>query len=246
MDVRDAACLVTGGSSGIGRATALALARAGARVTVTGRDPERVAAAASACGGRAIVADLSTPEGVDRVVTEAGTVDILVNNAGLGSAGPLAAMAAEEMEQLVRVNLVAPALLTRALLPGMLARGRGHVVNVASVAGHVPVKGEVLYAATKAGLASLSAGLRQELAATPVRVTLVSPGVVDTPIFEHRGVPYGRTHPRPIPVERMAAAIVRGIERDARLVIAPWWLRLPVRLHGVAPGLYDRLAARWG
>ena len=168
MDVRDAACLVTGGSSGIGRATALALARAGARVTVIGRDAERVAEAAAACGGRAIVADLATPEGVDRVVTEAGAVDVLVNNAGLGSAGPLAAMTAEAIELLVRVNLVAPALLTRALLPGMLARGRGHVVNVASVAGHVPVKGEVALRRDQGAASCRSRPrLRQELAATP-------------------------------------------------------------------------------
>jgi short-subunit dehydrogenase len=128
----------------------------------------------------------------------------------------------------------------------MLARGRGHVVHVASVAGHVPVGGEALYAATKAAVVSLAGGLRQELHGSPVRVTLVSPGVVDTPIFENRGLPYQRARPRPIPAARAAAAIVRGVERDARLVVVPWWLHLPVRLHGVAPGLYERMAARWG
>lgn len=195
MRVRGAACLVTGGSSGIGRATAIELAARGARVLVAGRDAARVRETAEACGGRGVVADLSSLAGIERVAAEAHGVDVLVNNAGIGWAGSFAEMTAAEADRLVLVNVRAPALLARALVPGMLARGRGHVVNVASVAGHVPVGGEALYAATKAALVSLTGGLRQELAGSPVRVTLVSPGPVDTPLFENRGLPYRRERP---------------------------------------------------
>lgn len=246
MVVRDAVCLVTGASSGIGRATAIALARRGARVVVTGRHEERLAEVARSCGGRWIAADLEQRDEIDRVVAAAGPVDLLVNNAGVAWAGPTATMEPEAIEHLVRVNVLAPALLVRAVLPSMLERGRGHVVNVASIAGHLGVRNEAVYAATKAALVTFTESLQQELHRTPVRVTLVSPGVIDTPLFERRGAPYGRRFPRPVGVERMARAIVEGIERDAALVLLPRWLALPIRLHGLAPSLYRRLAARWG
>lgn len=250
VDPAGAVCLVTGASSGIGRATAAALAGAGARLVLVGRDPERLAAAADETGGHALVADLARPGEPARVAGEAaaalGAVDVLVNNAGVGLAGPLAGSPAPRIEELVAVNLLAPLLLTRALLPGMLARGRGSVVNVSSVAGHVGVRGEAVYAATKAGLAVFTESLQQELAGTPVRVSLVSPGVVATAFFERRGAPHARARPRPVPPERVAAAVVEAVRRGTPSVFVPAWLALPARLHGALPGLYRALASRWG
>ncbi|HJU46759.1 MAG TPA: SDR family NAD(P)-dependent oxidoreductase, partial [Gaiellaceae bacterium] len=166
--------------------------------------------------------------------------------AGVGLAGPAAEVAPAAVERLVAVNLAAPLLLTRALLPGLLERRRGHLVFVASIAGHVGVKGEAVYAATKGGLITFAESLQQELAGSGVGVTLVSPGVVDTPFFEHRGSPYARSRPRPVPPEPLAREIADAIEAGRAHVIVPRWLGLPLRLHGLLPGFYRSLARRFG
>ena len=182
MRLAGARCLVTGASSGIGRATAKALQDAGATVVGLGRDP-------AALGEPSIVCDLADPEQLERAAAEAGPVDLLVANAGQGWAGAFAEIEPETVERLVRVNLLAPLQLTRALLPGMLVRGRGHVVLVGSIVGRVGARDEAAYAATKGGLAAFADSLRQELDGTPVGVTLVTPGVIATPFFERRGDP---------------------------------------------------------
>jgi short-subunit dehydrogenase len=128
----------------------------------------------------------------------------------------------------------------------MLQRRRGHIVNVASVAGHVGVAREAVYAATKGGLVTFTESLCQELARSPVGVSLVSPGVVDTPFFERRGVPYGRARPRPVPPELVADAIVAAMVARRSQVFVPRWLGGPVRLRGALPGLYRSLATRFG
>lgn len=250
MNPSGAACLVTGASSGIGRATALALARAGARLVLTGRNEARLGAVADDTGGEAIVADLTEPDAPERVAREAEErlhgVDVLVNNAGVGLAGPLLDVDFARVDELVAVNLRAPILLTRSLLPGMLERGGGAIVNVASIAGHVGVGGEAVYAATKAGLIGFSESLRQELIGTSVRVSVVSPGVVDTLFFERRGVPYARRRPRPVPAERVARTIVAAIETGAPRLFVARWFAFPVRLQETLPGIYRTLAARFG
>jgi len=173
-------------------------------------------------------------------------VDVLVNNAGFGWAGPFRGMSPDEIDALVRVNLLAPLLLTNLLLPGMQERGSGNVVNVASIAGHVGVRHEAAYAATKAGLVAFTESLRYELSGSGVTVTLVSPGVIDTAFFEREGRPYERSFPRMIKPEAVAAGIVRAIERDRADVFVPRWMAFPARLRGAVPGLYRRLAARFG
>jgi short-subunit dehydrogenase len=117
---------------------------------------------------------------------------------------------------------------------------------VASIAGHLGVKGEAVYAATKGGLVVFAESLQQELAGSGVGVTLVSPGVIETEFFERRGAPYARTRPRSVPPEPLAREIAAAIESGRPLLIAPHWLQLPVRLHGLAPGLYRALASRFG
>jgi short-subunit dehydrogenase len=229
VKVQGAVCLVTGASSGIGRATAAALAARGARVTALGRDAERLAGV----GERQIIHDLVEP-----LAEDLGPVDVLVNNAGIGETS--------DVERLIAVNLVAPILLTRALLPGMLERGRGHIVNVASIAGFVGPREEAVYAATKGGLIAFSESLRYELRGTGVGVTLVAPGVVATEFFERRGTPYARRWPRPIAAERVAEAIADAIERGRDEVFVPAWLGAVARFRGAAPGLFRALASRFG
>jgi short-subunit dehydrogenase len=213
--------LVTGASGGIGSATAAALAAAGARVVHVDVDD----------------ADFSRP-GAARALAR-DDVDILVNCAGVGQYG-----AAEDADAalLFAVNVVAAIELTQAVLPGMRARGGGHVVNVGSLIGHLGRPREAVYAATKAALAVFTSSLREELRGTGVGVSLVSPAAVATEFFARRGEPYGRRFPRPVPPERVARAIVEAIERDRAEVFVPRWLALPVRIRGVAPGLYRTLA----
>jgi short-subunit dehydrogenase len=235
VNVAGAVCLVTGASAGIGRATAAALAARGARVVALGRDAERLAGV----GERQVVCDLA-----DGPPGDLGPVDVLVNNAGIGWAGPTAET--PDVERLVAVNLVAPILLARALLPGMLERGRGHVVNVASIAGFVGPREEAVYAASKGGLIAFSESLRYELRGTGVGVTLVAPGVIASEFFERRGAPYGRRWPRPLPAERVAEAIADAVEKDRDEVFVPAWMGAVARFRGIAPGLFRALTGRFG
>ena len=249
MDLEGAVCLVTGASSGIGHATARALARRGAHLLAAGRDRAALNSVAEATGGRTFVADLARVEEVERLASEAeaahGRVDVLVNNAAVGWAGPLAEMPSEVADAILAVNLAAPVRLTRALLPGMLERGRGHVVNVTSVAGHVGVGGEAVYVAAKAGLNGFTESLRYDVGGH-IGVSLVSPGAVDTQFFARRGAPYPRRWPRQVPPEQVAQAIVRAIERNRADVFVPRWMGFPARLRGTLPGVYRALARRFG
>jgi short-subunit dehydrogenase len=124
----------------------------------------------------------------------------------------------------------------------MLERNSGHIVNVGSIVAHVGRRLEAPYAATKAALAVFSESLRAELRETRVGVSLVSPGVVETAFFARRGAPYDRRWPRPVPPERVAAAVVDAIRNDRAEVLVPAWLAVPARLHGAAPAVYRALA----
>lgn len=243
-----ALALVTGASSGIGRATALALSREGARLVLSGRDEGRLREVGAATGGTVVVADLSRPEGLHSLVehVRAQPPDVVVHAAGVGRFAPAAAEAAESAEALFAVNLLAPILLTAAVLPGMRDRGHGHLVFVTSIAGALGVAGESTYAASKGGLAAYAASVRAETSGWGVVTTTVVPGVVDTDFFERRGAAYDRRFPRPLPPGRMAAEIVTAIRRDRAEVVLPRWLRLPIGVRAVAPGLYARLAGRFG
>ncbi|MEU7886664.1 SDR family NAD(P)-dependent oxidoreductase [Microbispora bryophytorum] len=254
MRLAGARVLVTGASSGIGAATALELSARGARLVLSGRDQEALAGVAARTGGQVVPADLSDPSA--DLAVRAGPVDVLVACAGEGWSGPLARMPGGTAERMIEVNLTAHVRLTRLLLPGMLERGRGHLVYVASIAGAVGVREEAVYAATKAGLLAFAESLRYELPAVDgngvdgngngVGVTAVVPGVVDTAFFARRGRPYTRRRPAPVPAERVARAIAAAVERDRAEVYVPAWLRLTDRLHGAAPGAFRALARRFG
>jgi short-subunit dehydrogenase len=244
--VQGAVVLVTGASSGIGRAAALAFGRRGGIVKATGRDEAALKALAEEAPAiEWLTSDLAEHGEPERVAAWAGDADVLVNNAGVGYEGPFVDMPAGRAAELISVNLAAPMQLTRALLPAMTARGQGRIVNVGSIASHVPVRGEAAYAATKWGLAGFTESLRAELAGSGVGVTFVSPGVVRTAFFERRGAPYRRPSPRPIDPRQVGMAIVRAVEREQNDVFVPGWLAFPARLRGALPGVYRRLAARF-
>jgi short-subunit dehydrogenase len=250
VELSGAVCLVTGATSGIGREVVIHLHRAGASVVATGRDGAALADLTRAADARTVAADLADPGDVDRLAGEAmaafGRVDVLINNAGIGWAGSFEELPQDEAARLLRVNLAAPVRLTRALLPPMVERGRGWIVNVASIAGHVGVRDEAVYSATKAALIAFSEALRREVAAAGVGVTVLTPGVVRTAFFERRGRPYERTFPRLIDPERVAAALIRGLRSERAEVFVPWWLGGVTRFKGAAPGLFRGLVSRYG
>jgi NAD(P)-dependent dehydrogenase (short-subunit alcohol dehydrogenase family) len=240
--------LVTGGSSGIGAATARTLATRGVHVAVAGRDLPALRQVTADTGGVLVPGDLREPGCPRRTIEAAaealGGLDILVSNAGIGWAGPFASMTESDIDSVLDVNLRAAAHLARAAIP-LLPPGTGRLVFVGSIAGLVGVTGEAWYSATKAGLGCLADTLRAELRPAGIGVSLVSPGVVDTPYFERRKVPYERQHPQLMTAEAAAAAIVEAVDRRRDNVVVPSWLSLPARMKVNFPGLYRLLATRF-
>jgi short-subunit dehydrogenase len=249
MRLDGAVVLITGGSSGIGAATARMLARTGAQLILTGRELVQLQDVAVETGAAWLLADLAEPEGPAKLAAAAldvaGQIDLLVLNAGIGWAGPTQDMTAAAAADLIQVNLLAPIELTRLLLPVMIKQGRGHIVFVASIAGATAVRNEAVYAATKAGLSCFAESLRYELAGTGVGVSVVNPGVVNTAFFTSRGTQYDRARPAPIPPDRVARALIKAVTTQQAELFAPAWLRLPARLHGGAPGVFRWLASRF-
>ncbi|GGW11058.1 oxidoreductase [Streptomyces capoamus] len=248
---RGGTALVTGASSGIGAAVARRLAAEGSwRLALNGRDVTRLEQVAAQSAAIALPADLTRP-GAGRRLTglaldHLGRLDLLVAGAGVGWAGEFAGMPATRIDEVVGVDLLATVHLVRTVLPHMVAAGNGRIVLVGSLAGSVGVRGEAVYSAAKAALATFADCLRYELRGTGVGVSHVVPGVVDTPFFDRRGTPYARSWPRPVPVERVADAVCAAVLHGRDEVYVPGWLRLPARVRGAAPGLYRRLAARFG
>jgi 2-hydroxycyclohexanecarboxyl-CoA dehydrogenase len=190
---------VTGGASGIGRACADRLATAGARVFVADLNPPQGA-------GEFVRTDV-TDEGsiqalADHVLARSGAPEVLVNAAGWDRTLPFAETSFEFIDQIVRLNLLGCLKVTRALLPSMLAAGRGKIVNVASDAGRVGSSGETAYAGAKGGVIAFTKSLAREVARTPLHVNCVCPGPTDTPLFASlpeklrqglvRAIPFGR------------------------------------------------------
>src|SRR5512142_2004110 len=175
---------VTGATSGFGRAVAERFAREGARVVVTGRRADRLADLAHALGGRALplVLDVRDREAVESAVAALpashAAVDVLVNNAGLARGlEPAHRASLDEWQTMIDTNCKGLVTCTRALLPGMVARGRGHVVNIGSVAESYPYPGGNVYGATKAFVQQFSLNLRADVLGTPVRVSVIEPGM---------------------------------------------------------------------
>jgi clavulanate-9-aldehyde reductase len=194
VDLSSQVVAITGASSGIGEATALACARAGAAVALAARRAERIERLARQIvqeGGRAIAVPADVGEEqqaqafVERAHSELGRLDVLVNNAGVMLLGPIEDAPTDEWRQMIHVNVFGVLYCTHAALPLMHAQGAGHIVNVSSVAGRVARAGSGVYNLTKFGVGAFSEALRQEAVAIGVRVTLVEPGAVSTELATH-------------------------------------------------------------
>ncbi|HKW09593.1 MAG TPA: SDR family oxidoreductase [Gemmatimonadaceae bacterium] len=180
--------VVTGASRGIGLAIATTLAAAGARLTLLARDVRSLEKLAARLDAVPIPCDVGNAAAVDRAIaaieSNGGAPDILVNNAGLFRPSPVDATTPEALAAALEVNLIAPFRLVRAFLPAMLERGRGDIVSIGSVADHATFPENAAYGASKHGLRALHEVMRTELRGTGVRVTLISPGPVDTSLWD--------------------------------------------------------------
>jgi short-subunit dehydrogenase len=244
-----ARALVTGATGGIGHAIARALHERGARVLLSGRREDVLEELAARLGDRAgvVVADLAERDAPTRLAEAAGDVDVFVANAALPASGRVEDFGHDDIDRALDVNLRAPIQLTRALLPGMLERGRGHVVFVSSLSGKAASPRSGIYSATKFGLRGFASGLREDVEQSGIGVTVVFPGFVsDAGLFAESGVRLPRWVGTRTP-EQVAAAVVRGIERErAEVDVAPLGLRVGTRLAGLAPVTVARVQRRLG
>src|SRR3989440_9529235 len=184
-NLQDQKALVTGATSGLGRAIAFQLARDGAEVIVHGRDVARGAETVDAIiseDGRArfVAADLSNPADLRRLIEDVGYIDILVNNAGFSWFGATADLEIDTFDALFASNVRAAYFLVAAFAPGMAARGKGSIINVSSMAGQIGLAGGAAYGATKAALASMTRAWAAEFSPSGVRVNAIAPGPVYT------------------------------------------------------------------
>ena len=249
MQLGGQAALVTGATGGIGNAIARALHERGARVLLSGRRKDALDELAASLGARTevLVADLAERDAPIRLAEAAGAVDVLVANAALPASGRVENFDHDQIDRALDVNLRAPIQLTRALLPGMLARGRGHVVFVSSLSGKAASPRSGIYSATKFGLRGFAAGLREDVEPCGIGVTVVFPGFVrDAGLFADSGVklpPWVGTRTP----EQVAEAVVRGIERErAEVDVAPLGLRVGTRIAALAPITAARVQRRLG
>jgi short-subunit dehydrogenase len=236
---RNPLALVTGASGGIGEELARILARHGYDLVLVARSADKLAALAErleldhGIQVRAIAKDLARPDAAAEIhewlAAEGLTVDVLVNNAGMGLLGKFAEIGIEGDVEMLRLNVEAPTLLTRLLLPSMLERGSGRILNLASTAGFQPGPLMAVYYATKAYLLSFSEALANEVAGTGVTVTALCPGPTETGFSSHAGSEESR--------------LFKGATMDARTVAEAGYAALMAGKPVVIPGVRNRLLA---
>jgi len=225
--------IITGASSGIGEATAIALATEGTQVVIAARRAERLKAVRERIernGGRAlyIVADIADEtqahEIVQKTKTEFGRLDILVNNAGIALLGDIDGANTEDWRRMIDINVLGLMYLTHAALPVMKVQGIGHIVNISSVAGRIARAGISAYNVTKSGVNAFSEALRQEVYKHNIRVTIIEPGAVDTEINKHITNPIAKLQSEErrksmtlMQSEDIAAAIVYAVTQPQRV-----------------------------
>ncbi|HVR44479.1 MAG TPA: SDR family oxidoreductase [Thermoanaerobaculia bacterium] len=260
MNPKGRHAVVTGASSGIGRAVAIELARRGARLTLGARREDELSATAAACRDAgsactAVLTDVSLRDHcrrlIDRGVSENGPVDILVNNAGFAIFDEVAEARTDEVEAMMRTNFFGAFWCIEAVLPSMLERGEGAIVNVGSITGLMGYARMGGYCATKFAITGLTESLRAEVIDRGVRVSLVCPGTTETAFFvtaERGKMPAASRLLLAIPPERVARAVVRAVETGRRRTILPLLAAAYMRFKEILPGpahFLMRKVSRW-
>ena len=252
--------IVTGASRGLGVFIARALAAEGINLALSARTLapiEELARELSATGVRciAIRSDVATAADRDallsRATAEIGPIDVLVNNAALESNEAFARYSPHDIEQMLNVDLVAPVLLTRALLPSMIERKTGHVINIASLAGKAATPYNVPYSTAKAGLILFSHGLRAELRGTGVSCSVIVPGFIsETGMFAEKEQNHGVSVPLIVGTsapEAVARAVVRALTADVlETIVNPGPMRLSYAFNQVFPTAFSWFLTRIG
>ena len=230
LDLKGCRTLVTGASSGIGAGLAEALAAQGAVVGICARRGDRLADVVGRCmehspDSRMWVVDLADPDAVDQLSVDVldafGGIDLLVNNAGIPKRRHVTALDVDTVTRVMHINFLSPMRLTLALLPQMVARGAGTIVNVSSIAALLGVPGEAAYDASKAALTAFSEAMAVDLWETGVKVMVVYPGVIDTDLFT---LPDNDVPNLPVPAEPVSVAvtaILDGLASGALQVFVP-------------------------
>jgi hypothetical protein len=245
--------LVTGASSGIGEAVARRFGQSGYRVVLAARREDRLKSIAQeiqAAGGSTlpVVTDLSSLDQIHRLVesslAEYGQIDVLCNNAGFGRIKFLEELdPVADIESQLQVNLTGLIQVTRSVLPHMIARQKGHIVNMASMAGFVGSPTYTIYAASKYGVRGFSEALRREVGVLGIRVTCVYPGGVQTDFAQHAGIQRktGFTTPSRLRLspEQVAQAVLEVVRRPRRTVILPRTMAVLAWLNYLFPGIVD-------
>jgi 2-hydroxycyclohexanecarboxyl-CoA dehydrogenase len=258
VEVSGARVVITGAGSGIGAATAQRFADAGAKVVAVDIDGASAAATAERCGEASYQCDVADAAAVRELAAtverEHGPVDVLVNNAGVGVGGSFLETSVEDWDWLRSINLDGVAYGCYAFGPAMIERGRGQIVNVASAAAYLPNRSMAAYSATKAAVFSFSQCLRADWAGKGVGVSVICPGLINTPIASHSRL-YGRVAAGQERIVRafrfghspdlVGGAIVRAVERNQ--AIAPVGLEsaLAYRVLRFAPGPVHGLLAKF-
>src|SRR5437588_3808663 len=252
--------LITGASAGIGREFARQLANRARSIVLVARRSERLSDLRDELLNRnpnlnvhVRVVDLADKAQIELLIDSLARdkidVDLLINNAGLGDSGPFATSDPMRNEQMLLVNVVALTSLTRHLLPHMIAKRHGGILNVSSSAGFLPIPGDGVYAATKAYVTSFSEALRAELRGTGVSVCALCPGPVQTEFMAvaAQGRPRSETGPELayVPVEKVVRAGLNGIERDKPLVIPGTIMKIGMTLARLSPTALMRLGWRF-
>lgn len=260
-DLAGRTAIVTGASRGIGERVAHELAAHGMKVALAARtnsDLERVAEAIRARGGKALAVptDVRDTKALEHLLAETaarlGPPDVVVNNAGIEAVHTYHRQAIEEIDEVVETNLLGTMRLTRLALPGMIERRRGHIVNMASLAGKYGPPYAESYAATKAGMIAFTQALRGSCRGTGVSASVICPGFVDAGMYARNLAETGVSPPATlgvIAVEKVSAAVVRAIERDEPEVIVNarpvrFWLALTQMAPGLAERVFQRIGAR--
>jgi len=244
--------VVTGASSGIGRATALELARRGANVVLAARRGDRLAEVARACEALGVTAtavetNVDSRDSCDALIAAAGRVDVLVNNAGFAVFDPIATARPEELEAMMRTNYFGAVWCTQAVLPQMLERGEGTIVTVASIAGIMGYARMGGYSATKFALVGFTEALRDEVVGRGVKVALVCPGTTETEFFvkaERGKMPGASRLILAVKPERVARAIADAAEDGRYRRILPLAAAMYMRMKEIFPRLAHLLMRR--
>jgi hypothetical protein len=252
MKLRDSTVVITGASSGIGRATAVEMARRGAHVILGARRTELLQQVAAECAvfgvrSAAVACDVTKPDDCARLISEAGEVDVLVNNAGFAIFDAVAEAKADDLHAMMETNYFGMVNCTKAVLPRMLERGRGTIVNVASIAGIMGYARMGGYCATKFATIGFTEALRDEILSRGVRVALVCPGTTETEFFvkAERGKMPGASRLLPaVSPERVARAICDAAEDGRYRRMIPLFAATYMRMKEVFPRLAHLLMRR--